>query len=344
MTCHSYAGKVFLTCLRTFKRYIPRFKRFTIFNSEERGIIPRPSKLEYCKFNETRDKTRTKEGRGVEPLHHIRVTTRKLRNAFRIFKDVFPQKRVIQWKNSLRQLGQVSSAARDLDIQIIFLGSFKRNPISKKFLQVISLLQERLKVRRQRLQPQIVRSLNRLEKSQTLDQLEIFLKKISLSSEENAAEDIRNLAQKRIAKRLKKIFAYQVYVDRPECSEQLHQLRIAVKHLRYTLENFELLYGQKISAHIESVRSVQSVLGKLHDYDVWIATLPKYYKKGKGHEGWNEVIEDLLAECRRSRGLTYREFHELWYHLKQKYFWQDLRKILRLNVSTQFIDHAGNGD
>ena len=310
MTCHSYAGKVFFTYLQTFKRY----------------------------------KTRTKEGRGVEPLHHIRVTTRKLRNAFRIFKDVFPQKRVIQWKNSLRQLGQVSSAARDLDIQIIFLGSFKRNPISKKSLPVISLLQERLKVRRQRLQPQIACSINRLEKSQTLEQLKIFLKRVSPFPGESAGGDIHVLAQKRIAKRLKKIFAYEVYVDQPECSEQLHQLRIAVKHLRYTLENFGLLYGQKISAHIESVRSVQSVLGKLHDYDVWIATLPQYYKKGKAHEGWNEVIEDLLAKCRRSRGLTYRQFHELWYHLKQKFFWQDLTKILSLSVSTQFIDHAGNGD
>ena len=206
MTRHDYAFQIFFSYLRIFARH----------------------------------KKRAREGRGVEPLHQIRVTARRLRNALRIFKDVFPQKKLMTWKNGLRRLARVSSTARDWDIQIVFLGSFKRQPTPQKFLPGILQLQERLKTRRQRVQPQIIRALDRLEKSQTLEQLKGFLKKddsdSSISSlpepfnREKKARDIRDFAKKRIVKKLKKIFNYESYVDRPECSEELHQLRIAAKH------------------------------------------------------------------------------------------------------------------
>src|ERR1700694_3222483 len=47
---------------------------------------------------------------------------------------------------------------------------------------------------------------------------------------------------------------------------QLHKFRIATKKFRYTLELFEPVYGPSIERHIDKLRELQSILGKLNDH------------------------------------------------------------------------------
>ena len=289
MTRHGYARKVFLHYLRIFARY----------------------------------KEKTREGRGIEPLHHIRTTTRRLRNALWVFKEILSVKELKRWRRNFRQLAKVTSAARDLDIQIQFLSGIKHRFSREEYRPVIENLRQRLKIRRRSLQPRIARSLDQVRQSRTVEQLKIFLKHSSRSSGEETVY-LRHLAQKRIGKRLKKVFYYESYADHPEAVDELHQLRIAAKHLRYTLENFEGLYEKPVAPFIDSVRSIQSVLGELHDYDVWIATLPRYRRKNGSHQVWNEALDHLQTECKKARDDTYRKFHYLWNDLKKQKAWEGL--------------------
>jgi CHAD domain-containing protein len=47
--------------------------------------------------------------------------------------------------------------------------------------------------------------------------------------------------------------------------EQLHRVRLAAKRIRYTLELFRPCYGPALESRIESLRSLQQVLGEIND-------------------------------------------------------------------------------
>ena len=54
-------------------------------------------------------------------------------------------------------------------------------------------------------------------------------------------------------------------------TEELHNLRISAKRLRYTLELFRAVFGESGERQIERVKAIQEELGNLHDADVRIA-------------------------------------------------------------------------
>lgn len=78
------------------------------------------------------------------------------------------------------------------------------------------------------------------------------------------AENARQI----LAVRTAEYFSYATIVDIPEAVEQLHALRIAAKRLRYTLELFVDVFGQRGETLIDQVKAVQEDLGEIHDHDV----------------------------------------------------------------------------
>jgi CHAD domain-containing protein len=75
-------------------------------------------------------------------------------------------------------------------------------------------------------------------------------------------------AREILAVRTAEFFSYAPIIDMPEAVEQLHALRIAAKRLRYTLELFRDVFGQRGGALIDQVKAVQEDLGEIHDHDV----------------------------------------------------------------------------
>jgi hypothetical protein len=77
-------------------------------------------------------------------------------------------------------------------------------------------------------------------------------------------------ARKVMAVRIAEFYSYEPFVMRPEHSSALHDLRIAAKRLRYTLELFEPQFGADGKRLISRVKELQEELGTLHDHDVRI--------------------------------------------------------------------------
>jgi putative phosphoesterase len=65
------------------------------------------------------------------------------------------------------------------------------------------------------------------------------------------------------------------FVFRPEAAARHHRLRIAAKRLRYAMEALRPLFGAPLEGPLADVKSLQEVLGALHDCDVWIASVPE---------------------------------------------------------------------
>jgi CHAD domain-containing protein len=94
--------------------------------------------------------------------------------------------------------------------------------------------------------------------------------------------------------------------------DKLHDVRLAIKKLRYTLELAQDAIGRRWSKRIEGLKLEQGLLGELHDLQVLV-----------GHIRWLEgtlvsdrgPLADALAAMRRDLEIESRRLHGAW--LKQ---------------------------
>jgi hypothetical protein len=77
-------------------------------------------------------------------------------------------------------------------------------------------------------------------------------------------------ARRVLAVRIAEFYSFEPIVSHPELSEALHDMRIAAKRLRYSLELFRPQLGKAGERQIDRVKSIQELLGTLHDHDVRI--------------------------------------------------------------------------
>jgi hypothetical protein len=73
--------------------------------------------------------------------------------------------------------------------------------------------------------------------------------------------------------RIAEFYSYAPIVADEHQIGALHNLRIAAKRLRYTLELFRSVFGDVGELEIGHVRELQELLGQLHDHDVRIVLI-----------------------------------------------------------------------
>jgi hypothetical protein len=182
-----------------------------------------------------------------------------------------------------------------------------------------------------------------------------------LNPQASPGENARVIARERLAD----MYAWDEFVDQPYHIRELHDLRIAAKRLRYTLEVFEDALPATVQpAHEELVR-IQEELGALHDSDVMIALLrlclgSRDTAMTPGHEAGGEKeqndkkkslvsselvtavlnpatvpsveerygLERFLQRQEQQREQEYRAFRQHWYQLKAEDFRRELLTIL----------------
>jgi hypothetical protein len=73
-----------------------------------------------------------------------------------------------------------------------------------------------------------------------------------------------------IETRLLEMLSFGPWVDDPANVEQIHNLRIAAKRLRYSLELFRFSLPPAAGGLIDEVKHIQEQIGDMHDADVMI--------------------------------------------------------------------------
>jgi hypothetical protein len=120
-------------------------------------------------------------------------------------------------------------------------------------------------------------------------------------------------------------------------SEQLHELRIACKHLRYTLELFEPALGKDAPGQIELVTAMQEQLGSLHDADVaaaYFGAEPVDHDgvNGNGHvavaKGSGSPLAGYLEQRVAERGSILEGVWPLWQELTSEATRRKLSKLI----------------
>jgi CHAD domain-containing protein/HD superfamily phosphodiesterase len=249
----------------------------------------------------------------IEFVHRMRVASRRLRSALVLFGECFEEEDVKRWNRAVRSVTRDLGEARDLDVQIDFLKEF----ISSHEQPSLSDLMAGLQQQRAEAQPRIVSGLERLERKKTLEEMKRTYEEVRNAPRCAVPYGTLERAFHHISVRLDDLLALQDCVHEPESKERQHQMRIAAKRLRYTMESFETLYGEVLQDRIAIVKDLQDRLGKLHDCDVWTAML---VAKGVNDPGLDGLLHDRMEE--RIGG--YDDFVRTWDSLIEEGFFTDL--------------------
>lgn len=80
-----------------------------------------------------------------------------------------------------------------------------------------------------------------------------------------------------IETRTRELLEFREALRNPEETQELHDMRIAAKRLRYALELFTHCFPE-VAPLIPDVRGIQTDLGEIHDLDVLIGLLRRRYE------------------------------------------------------------------
>lgn len=202
----------------------------------------------------------------AEYVHQMRVATRRLRAALRMFRPVLPAGFADQLVPPLRELMQALGQARDLDVLMaeIVAPVAKALPDEPRLTDLAGAITNRLYSARN----QIRHVLRQPGYSRLLLTVASLLHRAPFVEPPGAPAETPSLLQfadRRLRRLLKRILelADAARVDYPP---SLHELRIAIKRLRYAIEFFgAMLPGKSGNAAVRRLAGLQEELGQLND-------------------------------------------------------------------------------
>ena len=130
-------------------------------------------------------------------------------------------------------------------------------------------------------------------------------------------KDFRWNARIVLPARVEEVYAWAPYVDTQDNAQQLHNMRISIKRLRYSMELFACCFGPPYGDFLATFEAWQQRLGDIHDCDVIEDTLTAYLTELQAEPGSQyeaHGIETLRELYRRRRAAAYATFLEEWRH------------------------------
>ena len=289
-------------------------------------------------------------GEDIEHVHQMRVASRRLRNGLNLFKGFLSKKQAKAWQKEVRVITKALGQARDLDIQIDLLNRCLAETLEDRYKPGYNRLLLRLKQQRSLAQEEVKQTLINLQGAETLDRMAAALTKLTAGSEGLYlyTPSLYQQAFEAIISNLDEFLSYEGFIHNPENIAQLHAMRIAGKHLRYTLEIFAPIYGHALDPHIRAMKNIQDLLGEIHDNDVWISWLPEFIAleeaRIEDYFGNRGPLKRLLPglhyfmeDRQRVREGGYQVFLSIWETLKYEHAWQVMREIIKAPMNIEAV-------
>jgi triphosphatase len=211
----------------------------------------------------------TRAGRDAEELHAMRVATRRQRAAWRVFGDAFDSARTEKHRKRLKAVAADLGAVRDLDVLIEAAEAYQnRQPAAES--AAFEPLIAGWRARRDTARIVLVRELDSERHRRWVDGYVAFLQTEGLGARAVGPVQphrVRDTMPSRIWTAYEVLRAYEPVMRWADVTT-LHDLRIAAKWLRYTLEFVREALGREAGPVIEKVVALQDHLGWLHDADV----------------------------------------------------------------------------
>jgi CHAD domain-containing protein len=211
----------------------------------------------------------TRDGGDPENLHAMRVATRRQRAAWRVFGEAFRPGRTRGYRRHLREVASRLGAVRDVDVLLEAADAYRADlpPAEQRALEP---LLAGWRIHRDDARRLLLRELDSDGYRRWIDDYSEFVRHEGLAVLPVAptqAHRIRDTAPSRILAAYEGVRAYESVLRWADV-ETLHELRIAGKWLRYTLEFVREALSPEAANLIARVTALQDHLGAMKDADV----------------------------------------------------------------------------
>lgn len=266
-------------------------------------------------------------GHDIEDVHHMRVSLRRLWAALRGFQDCFQHnENFSRLARRTRQLARLLGNVRDLDVLMLMLEArAQAQPQGWTRTTAFDYLRRHCTKRREWRREQLLEGLTNIKEDRFAHEFTAFF-----TNQHNIAADAQATAVSMMSAALENFHAHTVHNSRDK--EALHELRIAAKRLRYSLEFFADCLGQRLNSSLKNLRALQELLGDIHDCDVMAEFLiRRRVKLARRHKpsvllvGLRELTEDF----ERERDRLQAQFDPFWQENFRDRFYSQLSRILQ---------------
>lgn len=211
----------------------------------------------------------TRDGSDPEELHGMRVATRRMRAAWRVFGDGFRPERTKRLRGRLRVVAGRLGAVRDLDVLLEAIEAYRADlpPAEAAAIEPLVASWASLRDDARRL---LVRELDSGGYGRWVEESVVFLRTDgsgALNPLPTEPHRVRDTAPSRIWAAYERVRAYAPVLRWADLAT-LHELRIEAKRLRYTVEFVREPLGSEVGSLVERIVALQDHLGALHDAEV----------------------------------------------------------------------------
>ena len=133
-----------------------------------------------------------------------------------------------------------------------------------------------------------------------------------------------------LSAKIAEVYSWESYIDDPKNIEELHNMRISIKRLRYSMEFFSINYGQEFDEFLQVWVDLQKLLGEIHDCDVGQDVLTDYLEDQSQESGTDTLgINALIERYHQIREDKYQEFLKRWSSLQKEDFKENLLRMIK---------------
>ncbi len=257
-----------------------------------------------------------RSGHDLEDVHAMRVATRRQRAAWRVFGAAFRPGRTKRYRTGLRDVAARLGAVRDLDVLLEAADAYRADlPVTEQ--RAMEPLLADWRTHRDEARVLLLRELDADDYQRWLDDYRDFVRSegtLVLPVGPTQPHRIRDTTASRIWAAYEQVRGYESALRWADV-ETLHELRIAGKWLRYSLEFVREALGDDSAPLIAKVTALQDHLGLLNDADVAASMARTFLVEHAGDLSGIESAaigrylvsrEREIARLRRSVGPTWR--------------------------------------
>jgi CHAD domain-containing protein len=249
-----------------------------------------------------------RRGRDPEDVHQMRVAVRRSRSILRASRPLFDPGWVDRLRRELKWLGTGLGRVRDLDVLHAHLRSqVEAFPIRERKAGRQYLLRA-LEADRVRARATLRVALTGPRYARLLSRLETALVHPAARPSAVPLSDIATSEFKKLRKAVKKL------PGQPS-AEELHAVRIKVKHARYAAELAQPIIGRRAERFIAKAKKLQDILGEHQDAVVAEEYLRKVIARTPAAQA---LAQPLFEQQRKRRETALAAFGNKWPRLKRR--------------------------
>ena len=293
-------------------------------------------------------------GEDIESIHRARVASRRLRAALGMFRACWKRKQVKAWKTQIRQLARNLGEARDHDVLIEFLASSLAGVSDRVLVPGIACLLNHVERQRQWIQPRVLKAIDRFG-SQRRAEGDAGGRPLDSGRGGRCGVRCRRLCprpgRKERSQAAQEVARRVAGACRPGAtratSRHAHRGQAAALHAGACparLFRRSRPIGSDLANTADAVKKLQTLLGEIHDCDVWVenfeefarkesAEIQVYFGSSQRFERLRPGLDYLRQERKDRRRQVFGELVAFWQGLKDQGVWDRLTTILEPGVS-----------